>query len=263
MKKIATQLNETMQEKKDRIRIQECAENVKIKWAKKGLSDIFEILENECILIRNPLNTKEISGFSTYFSENFIVFLNSSFTLGHERFSGAHELAHLILHRDQLLRENLIDANEINEKEATIFAVEFLMPETGIKEIFYKIVGLNSNEVDYRHVIRMHHYFKVSYKAMLKRLVYLGLCDENLYERLADFCTLDNKDKLQELTKKEGYECDLIDVSNIRYVSKEYEEIIRSNYEKGKISFGKLESLLEIIGKKPVDFDYEVPDDDC
>lgn len=263
MKRIATQFNETIQEKKDRIRIQECAESIKIKWAKKGLSDIFEILENECILIRNPLNTKEISGFTTYFSDNFIVFLNSSFTLGHERFSGAHELAHLTLHRDQLLKENLIDENESNENEATIFAVEFLMPETGIKEIFYKIAGVNPNEVDYKHVIRMHQYFKVSYKAMLKRLVYLGLCDENSYDHLVDFCTLENKEKLQDMTKKEGYECALIDVSGTRYVSKEYEEMIRSNYEKGKISFGKLEALLEMIGKKPDDFDYEVSDDDC
>ncbi len=262
MKRISTKFNETIQERKDRIKIKEFAEDVRIKWAKKGISDIFEILENESILIRNPLRTKEISGFTTYFADNFVVFLNSSFTLGHERFSGAHELAHLTMHRDQLKKEKLISSNDDFEQEANIFASEFLMPETGIKEIFYKIAGVSPFEVDYRHIIRMHQYLKVSYKAMLKRLVYLELCDENLYEHLEEFCTLENKVKLQDLTKKEGYECKIIDVSNIRYISKEYEEIIRLNYEKGKISFGKLESLLEIIGKKPIDFDYKEPTDD-
>ncbi len=261
MKKIQTQFNESVTDKRQRLIIQERAEEIRIKWAKKGLFDIFEILENECILIRNPLKTKEISGFTTYFSENFIVLLNSSFTLGHERFSGAHELGHLILHRDQLFKESLMNMNDVNEIEATIFAVEFLMPENGIKEIFFKIVGLEPNQVDYRHVIRMHQYFKVSYKAMLKRLVYLGLCDENRYEYLEDLCTLINKDLLQEVTRKEGYLCNLIDVSNAKYVSKEYEEIIRNNYETGKISFGKLEYLLEFIGKKPIDFAYEVSED--
>ncbi|TFG91141.1 MAG: hypothetical protein E4H16_00340 [Candidatus Atribacteria bacterium] len=62
--------------------------------------------------------------------------------------------------------------------------------------------------------------------------------------------------------KKEGYNCSLIAVSNAKYVSKEYEEIIRKNYETGKIAFGKLESLLGFIGKNPADFGYEVPDDD-
>lgn len=262
MKKNDIHVAESMTAKVERLRIQEAAEDVRVKWARKGLSDVFEILENQCILIRKPLGTTEISGFTTYFSDNFIVFLNSAFTLGHERFSAAHELGHLVLHHDQLIKENLLYVDEVMEREATVFAVEFLMPITGVKEVFYKIVAVEPNQVDYRHVIRMHHYFNVSYKAMLKRLIYLGLCDESLYVELSDYCTLENQELLQKLTKKEGYDCSLIVVSNAQYVSKEYEEIIRKNYETGKIAFGKLESLLGFIGKDPADFGYEVPDDD-
>jgi len=262
MIKIETQGNEELSDKMLRLKIQELAEVVRIKWSKRGLFDIFEILENECMLLRYPLETKEISGFTTYLDENFIVFLNSSFTLGHERFSGAHELGHLTLHNDQLIKMNLLDDNEINEKEATIFAVEFLMPEIGIKEIFYKIIGVKPIYVNYRHIIIMHQYFKVSYKAMLKRLVFLGLCDVSLYSNLVDYCSLENKDNLLTLTRKEGLECDLIKPSNLKYISKEYEEKIRSNYETGKISFGKLEALLEFLGKKPSDYLYEVSEND-
>lgn len=262
MKKIDIRNSESISEKIERIRIQEIAEEVRVKWARKGISDVFEILENQCILIRKPLVTTEISAFTTYFSDNFIVFLNSSFTLGHERYSAAHELGHLVLHDEQLIKENVLSMEEVTEREATVFAVEFLMPETGVKEIFYKIVAIEPGKVNYRHVIRMHHYFKVSYKAMLKRLIYLDLCDADLYDSLLDYCSLDNKDLLLELTKKEGYDCSLILPSNAQYVSKEYEEIIRSNYETGKISYGKLESLLMFIGKAPEEFGYVVSEDE-
>jgi Zn-dependent peptidase ImmA (M78 family) len=255
-------LDNTKEEKLRRFEIREIADEFRLKWAKKGIIDIFEILENECILIRKPLKTAEISGFTTYFDGNFIVFLNSSYTLGHERFSAAHELGHFVVHKERLLKENLLKSDELTEREATMFAVEFLMPASGIEEIFYKIVGVEPKNVNVKHVIKMHNYFKVSYKAMLKRLVYLKLCDISLYEELCDYCTFENAELLQELTKKEGYDCLLIKNSNAMYVSKEYEEIIKQNYESGKISYKRFEFLLEFIGKDPIDYGYEVPEDE-
>jgi len=262
MSKTYNFLDNTKEEKQIRLTIREKAEEFRLRWAKKGLFDIFEILENECILIRKPLETNEISGFTTYFDESFIVFLNSLYTLGHERFSGAHELGHLVLHRDRLLKEHLLVRDELTEREATIFAVEFLMPALGVEEIFHKIVGVEPKYVNAKHVIRMHNYFKVSYKAMLKRLVYLKLCDVELYDELSDYCTLKNAEVLQELTKKEGYDCSLIKNSYAKYVSREYEEIIKRNFELGKISFKRLEFLLDFIGKVPADYGYEVFEDE-
>lgn len=256
-------LDHTPEEKLLRLAMREKADEVRLRWAKKGLFDIFDILENECILIRKPLETTEISGFTTYLEGNFIVFLNSNYTVGHERFSGAHELGHLVCHRDQLLKENLLRKDEIIEQEATLFAVEFLMPTAGVEEIFHKIVGVEAKQVSVKHVIRMHHYFKVSYSAMLKRLVYLNLCDTNLYESLYAFYSLENADLLQELTNKEGYGCELIKKSSSQYVSKEYEEIIRRNYESGKISYKRLEFFLNFIGREPIEYGYEVSDVKC
>ncbi|MDW7662937.1 MAG: ImmA/IrrE family metallo-endopeptidase [Bacillota bacterium] len=253
-------LDYSPQEKLLRLSIREKADQIRLKWAKKGLFDVFDILENECILIRKPLETIEISGFTTYLEGNFIVFLNSTYTVGHERFSGAHELGHLVMHREKLLKENLLRKDYSLEREATLFAVEFLMPTSGVEEIFHKIVGVEPRQVNVKHVIRMHHYFKVSYKAMLKRLVYLKLCDISLYESLCEYCSLDNAELLQDLTQKEGYCCDLIKKSNSQYVSKEYEEIIRRNFESGKISYKRLEYLLDFIGRDPFAYGYEVSD---
>lgn len=247
-------------EKLLRLSVREKADEVRLRWARKGLFDIFDILENECILIRKPLETTDISGFTTNLDGTLIVLLNSTYTLGHERFTGAHELCHLVLHTDRLLKEGLLSNDNLIEREATLFAVEFLMPAIGVEEIFHKIVGVESTHVNVKHVIRMHHYFKVSYKAMLKRLVYLNLCDISLYEPLSDYCSLENAELLKDLTRKEGYTCDLIMKSNVQYVSKEYEEIIRRNFETGKISYKRLEFLLDFIGRDPFDYGYEVSD---
>lgn len=255
-------LDNSKEEKQTRLRVREKANDFRLTWVKKGIYDIFEILENECILIRKPLKTFDISGFSTYLDERIVVFLNSSFTLGHERFTAAHELGHLALHREQLVKENLLTYEENFEREATIFAVEFLMPDDGVKEIFHRIINVESCAVEPRHVILMHHYFKVSYKTMLKRLVFLGLCNLDIYEKLAEVCTKENADKLQKMTLSEGYDCNLILSSKICYVSKEYEEIIRRNYETKKISYKRLEYLLNFIEKTPEQYGYEVSEDE-
>lgn len=262
MKKTYNFLDNTNEEKKLRLKISEIADSVRIQWAKKGIYDVFEILENQCILIRKPI--KGLSGFTTYIDDSIVAFINSSYTLGHERFTAAHELGHIILHYDILKSELLLreDGNETLEKEADIFAVEFLMPELGVKEVFYKIIGVEPKDVTEKHVIRMHNYFKVSYKAMLKRLVYLDLCSLKKYDELCSYCSLENAEILKTLTKQEGYDCSLIIPSCLVYVSREYEEIIKRNFEKGKISFKKFESLVAFIGKKPEDYGYEVSEDE-
>lgn len=247
-----------------RLEIKELAEDVRYKYSKKGLSDIFDILAEDAFLLRMPLKTNEVSGFSTYFQDKFVVFLNSSFTLGHERYSGAHELYHIIYNQETLKNEKLLIYNSDSDEEnkANIFAAEFLMPEDYVKEVFYKIINVKPDSVIEKHVIKMNNFFKVSYKAMLKRLVQLNLCERNKYENLSEICLLGNEDKLQSLTKKEGYDINLIIPSNKRFIPKEYIEYIKTNYENNKVSFNNMKSCFNFIGMDPMDFGYEYPNEE-
>jgi Zn-dependent peptidase ImmA (M78 family) len=248
-----------------RLQVKELAEDVRGRFAKKGLSDIFDVLSEAAFLIRKPMETNEISGFSTYFEEQFIVFLNSNFSLGHERFSGAHELYHLIYNPDILKKEKIIlDKEKYKAEEATadIFASEFLMPEDYVKEIFYKIIKVDKNNILPRHVIIMQNYLKVSYKAMLKRLIQLDLCFIDKYEELVKICSIENKEQLQSLTKREGYGIDLIIPSKVTYIPKEYIEFVKNNYERGNISYENMKSSFEFIGLIPDDFGYEYPQEE-
>ena len=247
-----------------RLEIKQLAEDVRYKYSKKGLSDIFDILAEDAFLLRMPLKTTEVSGFSTYFQDKFVVFLNSSFTLGHERYSGAHELYYIIYNQEILKNEKLLIYNSDSDEEnkADIFAAEFLMPEDYVKEVFYKIINVKSDSVIEKHVIKMNNFFKVSYKAMLKRLVQLNLCERNKYDSLSEICSLENADKLQLLTKKEGYDIKLIIPSNEKFIPKEYIEYIKTNYENKKISFNNMKNCFNFIGMDPMDFGYEYPNEE-
>ncbi|NLJ97836.1 MAG: ImmA/IrrE family metallo-endopeptidase [Tissierellia bacterium] len=240
--------------------MKELAEEVRMKFAKKGISDIFEILSEVAFLIRKPLDIEELSGFITYFDNSFIVYLNSNFTLGHERYTAAHELYHIIYNEDILKKEKVFLDKEMHKEEevkADVFAAEFLMPEDYVKEVFYKLVNLDKNKLLPKHVVRMHNYFKVSYKAMLKRLIQLNLCSLDKYFQLVEICSLENKDKLQSLTKQEGYPIDLIIPSRKTYIPKEYIIYVKSNYENGKISYENMRESLEFVGLDPIEFGYE------
>ncbi|MBB6632063.1 ImmA/IrrE family metallo-endopeptidase [Clostridium algidicarnis] len=248
-----------------RLAIKQLAEESRYRFSKKGIVDIFDILEDVAFFIRKPLEIYEISGFTTYFNNEFVVFLNSSFTLGHERFTAAHELYHILYNSDILKKEKLLlnnNSNNIEDEKANVFASEFLMPEDYVKELFYKLINVDRDKLEVRHVVRLNSTLKVSYKAMLKRLVQLDLCDISLYESLVEYGTLEKKEELRDITKTEGYDISLIVPSNIVYVSKEYLEIAKQNYEKGKISYGKITQLLKFINETPEQYGYNEPEDD-
>ena len=242
-----------------RLEIKELAEEIRIRFAKKGISDIFDILSNTAFLIRKPLDIEGLSGFITYFEERFIVYLNTNFTLGHERYTAAHELYHIMYNKDILKKEKVfLDKEKYKEEDmrADVFAAEFLMPEDYVKEVFYKNINLDKDSLEPKHIVRMHRYFKVSYKAMLKRLIQLNLCSPKKYSKLVDICSLENKDRLQSVTREEGYSIDLIIPSKENYIPQEYIIYTKSNYENGKISYEELKNTLEFIGLNPKELGY-------
>lgn len=244
---------------RERLQIKELADETRNKWSKKGYFDIFTILDHCSILIRRPLES-QFSGFSTFLEDEFIVVLNTNYTLGHERFTGAHELYHLTYNQDVLRREHLmLSGNNEEENKAQGFAAEFLMPEDGVKDSFYKVVGegISVDQVEARHVIRMQHVFQVSYLAMLKRLIQLNLCAVKRYEFLRDYGSLERTEELQKITRREGYEIHLIQPSLITSISDEYIQATRSNFEKKNISYGKLFEVLAYVGKTPQGYGHE------
>jgi Zn-dependent peptidase ImmA (M78 family) len=244
-----------------RLEIKSKAEEVRYRWSKKGFTDIFDIVNEKALLIKKPFATSGVnhfSGFSTYLDEHFILFINTAYTLGHQRFTAAHELYHLEFDADFLTRCKVVNEDdEENEQRANVFASEFLMPEDAIKEYFLK--HLNGLEIRPYHVVRMHNLFKVSYKAMLVKLFQFGYIVEAQFEKLKKMGRIEEQTNLLNLTKKQGFNTDLILPTNDSSIPDKFIHYIIDNYDNKKISYGRLEGFLEFIGSKPEEFEIYPP----
>jgi Zn-dependent peptidase ImmA (M78 family)/transcriptional regulator with XRE-family HTH domain len=90
------------------------------------VKNIMSIIEGAgIIVIKSDFGTRLLDGFTI--SDNFnppVIYINKDLPGDRQRFTLAHEVAHLIMH--SYMTENM-------EKEADIFAAEFLMPEVEIK----------------------------------------------------------------------------------------------------------------------------------
>lgn len=93
-------------------------------------------------------------------------------------FSAAHELGHLVLHGP----EYQIDRSEeekAQEKEANLFAGQFLMPE----EVFWSEWNDARGLPFVDRVLKIKRIFQVSYKTVLYRLAEAGQAEVNVWQR--------------------------------------------------------------------------------
>ena len=87
------------------------------------------------------------------------------------RFSAAHEIAHLILHRDRP-----VPGSAGNEREADRFAAEFLMPAADI-------VPMLPRRPDLAQLVELQQQWGVSVQALLRRCNDLGTISPHMYKR--------------------------------------------------------------------------------
>ncbi|CAH0344789.1 ImmA/IrrE family metallo-endopeptidase [Bacillus sp. CECT 9360] len=249
-KKKATEIPQFLGEKK-RLDAKKMARQVSLEIALLGITDIFDVIEEKALLIKSPYKNSEgkarFSGFCSYIDNHFVVFINSAYSLGHQRYTAAHELYHVYFDTEKLKKNKLLKRDDnSNEELAQTFAAELLMPEDRLKSSFLEEVG--SKEMDVYHTIRLHQTFKVSYRAMVTRCLELGLINEKAYLKLTEYGTIENKELLQTLTKESGYKIDLLLATNERYVSRKFVDFAIDNFSNNKISEGRLKSLLEYAG---------------
>lgn len=92
-------------------------------------------------------------------------------------YSAAHELGHLMLHRDAFDVSQTAEDKE-EEREADLFAGHFLMPAEGFRNEWNEAAGLHW--VD--RVFKVKRIFHVSYKTVLVRLIECGAADQTIWK---------------------------------------------------------------------------------
>jgi Zn-dependent peptidase ImmA (M78 family)/DNA-binding XRE family transcriptional regulator len=144
--------------------------------------DIISLLESAGIkiyLYKSPL--KKSFGMSINSNDGaYVVAVNVKPEINTEKqiFTAAHELGHLILHSASFNSEE-VEENEVEEREADIFASHFLMPN----ELFIKKFDETEGKYWVDRVLHTKMFFKVSYLTVLKRLIENGKVDEAIYPR--------------------------------------------------------------------------------
>ncbi len=139
--------------------------------------DVFAILQSqECLtLVFYPLSQR-ISGLCVRTRRgDQLVAINSTQTLGRQRFTAAHELYHLFI-QDGIA--TVVCGNDIGtgrdeeEKNADAFASYFLAPNDALRGFIEKSLLKGSQRpLTIEDVVRIEQYFRMSRQATLYRLV--------------------------------------------------------------------------------------------
>lgn len=156
----------------DRADVEDLAGRVRSEWRLPvgPVANVVEILEDKgIVVIRLPLDSADVDAFSLPFPDRPVVVLGTDKNdRARSRFDGAHELGHLVAHRDQVW-----GVKEV-ETQAHWFAAAFLMPADDIYDQL-------PSRADWPTLFELKRTWQVSLAALLMRARSLGKMSEGNY----------------------------------------------------------------------------------
>jgi len=136
--------------------------------------DIFSLAHTitQLTLVFYPMGD-HLSGMCIKNDGNPVIAINSSMSVGRQRFSMAHELYHLYYdeNKQSTVCAIKIGTGNDTEKAADQFASYFLMPPVALSETIKKIHGMSTDNLGIKEIVKLEQYFGVSRQALLCRLI--------------------------------------------------------------------------------------------
>ncbi|NQT45889.1 MAG: ImmA/IrrE family metallo-endopeptidase [Candidatus Omnitrophica bacterium] len=176
--------------------------------------------------------------------------INTSDNISIERqiFTVAHELGHLLLHKDSYNASGLKE-DKRQENEADEFASYFLMPQ----EAFDKKWKENRGKHWLDGVLHIKRIFKVSFGTVLNRLIEVGVTDNSIWRKF--YWTYEQKFGKKLTDHKEPEGLDGSGKEPIGLVEADFTEdrlscLVREALEKELISFSRAAEILKISIEK-------------
>ncbi len=201
--------------------------------------DIFKILrdkENTSIIFNGMEG--DISGLFMRKGEVGLIVINTSRTVGHQRFAAAHEYYHFKYDKGMAYKIcpiNKFDDDYAVERDANIFASHFLMPQPGLE--YYLRKRLINRKLNISDLIFLENHFMISHQFMLVRVRELGIASESDLNEMGPGVIR----KAREL----GYATEIYKpTSEGMIVLSDYAEKAKDLLDSKQISFGKYEALM-------------------
>lgn len=126
------------------------------------------------------------------------------------------------------------------EQCADAFAQMFLMPADGVRQMIPDN-ELMAGRISLASVLRIGHYFSVSYSAVLNRLYDLKLINRSERDDFKEY-------PVKKTAREYGYDTSLYEPGNENLVIGDFGEKARSLFDEEKISEGHYLELLHKIG---------------
>lgn len=219
--------------------------------------DILSLVEDAGIkLYLHDFNFQKTFGLSVNKEDGgpaIIVNNNESISVERKIFTIAHELGHLILHRNSFDGE-VSEENEIEEKQANDFAAELLMPEKAFEKQWELHSGISWVEA----VLQIKQYFRVSYKTVLSRLNsligdrftpgFLYAEFSRLY-RLKYHHDLKNHYEPNSISELAPAKDEPKKISCFNFTEERFERLVRLAYEQEKITISRAAEMLSLSAK--------------
>jgi Zn-dependent peptidase ImmA (M78 family) len=119
-----------------------------------------------------------LSGMCIKCDNDSVIAINSTMSVGRQRFSMAHEFFHLFFDDDA--QSTTVCAKGMGvgtetEKQADQFASYFLMPPDALTNMIESIMKNRTDRLSVKDVVRLEQHFKVSRQAILFRLLEEGV----------------------------------------------------------------------------------------
>lgn len=199
------------------------------------------LLKLNVLTVFRPLSDR-FSGMSLKSpgGERFML-INCNQPRSRQNFTIAHELYHLFIEKNPVPHNCEVEGAKCESEQcADAFALLFLIPYKGLLQMIPKS-ELESHKISLGTVIRLEHYFSVSRKAILNRLV-----DTKFISRV-------ERDYFQSIpvissAREYGYDTSLYREGNKNLIIGDFGEKARKLYDEGKISEGHYRELLTKIG---------------
>ncbi|MDY7046704.1 MULTISPECIES: ImmA/IrrE family metallo-endopeptidase [unclassified Virgibacillus] len=211
------------------------------------IEDTFDTLEQlGYFIVRFPAHNN-LSGFYIKKGEYNCIFVNSSHSLGRQYYSAWHEVYHA--YTGDIGGISLFDEIQHSEMEqrAEYFASCILMPEDLIRK-YIRQKGLSHLKyVSYNDLIIMQNYFRVSFSALITRLIKLYPSYQKELSNRYNLGLIKNAQKLLNKIHAVGGDEALVLPTNKFSVSQRFYELLYSNLENDRITADKAQSILELL----------------
>lgn len=186
-----------------------------------------------------------LSGMAIKAGDIRFILVNQKNNLGRQNFTLGHELYHLFLQEDFTARTcqtGIFDKQtEVVEQQADLFAAAFLLPEAGIMQVIPS--SEITSEISEETLFKIQHYFGVSMKCLIFRLVELDLVSKKLFDKY--------QDGVKKAARRLGYDLALYESGNHERVIGNYGSLASELYKNDRISESFYLELMNAINVDP------------